>query len=161
MRVLGILLLIALVANVLIKNRERFLQPLRPFNKRWLNPQILKIAGRPKEPYAALKHVGRVSRKAYITPVQAYPTQDGFVIPLPYGTQTDWCRNVLKAEQCLLAYQGKQYQMEQPELIDDIDAFPLLPPDWRWIFRCMGHKNFLQLTTSVMLSVPEPTPVSA
>ena len=87
------------------------------FNKQTLNPTTFKIAGRRSSIYATLKHVGRRSGRAYMTPVVAKPLGDGFVIPLPYDTGVDWCRNVLTAGTCTLNWNEQEYTLEQPEII--------------------------------------------
>jgi hypothetical protein len=54
---------------------------------------FLKIAGGPLRAFSLLKHVGRMSGKAYATPLAAYPLGDGLVIALLYGdaTKVSWC----------------------------------------------------------------------
>jgi hypothetical protein len=68
------------------------------FNKSFLNPLMLRMASRRRTYYAALRHVGRRSGRTYVTPVVAKLASDHtVVIPLPYGADTDWCRNLLAA----------------------------------------------------------------
>jgi hypothetical protein len=68
---------------------------VRVFNKYVLNPSALWIVGRRRMYYGVLHHVGRRSGNPYVTPVVAKMTAEGVIIPLPYGAETDWCRNVL------------------------------------------------------------------
>ena len=71
---------------------------IRRFNRAILNPLMLRVADRFHGTYpAVVHHVGRRSGRRYRTPVVAQPIRGGFVIPLPYGTDTDWCRNVRAA----------------------------------------------------------------
>ena len=75
------------------------LQPLngkiRRFNREIGNPLLLTMSERGGSYPAIIHHLGRSSGRSYATPVVAEPVSDGFVIPLPYGADTDWCRNVL------------------------------------------------------------------
>jgi len=45
-------------------------------------------------------HRGRRSGRVYDTPVLVFPADDGYVIALTYGPDTDWIRNVLAAGGC-------------------------------------------------------------
>jgi deazaflavin-dependent oxidoreductase (nitroreductase family) len=76
---------------------------LRRFTKHVMNPVTLRSAGRGNYQYAALRHVGRKSGRPYVTPLAAEPVGGGFVIPLLYGEDTDWCRNLLAAGKGALA----------------------------------------------------------
>ena len=70
---------------------------VKQFNKHLLNPVMLLLAGRKHWYASAIEHVGRKSGHAYTTPVVAGRVPGGFVMPLPYGTEVDWLRNVLAA----------------------------------------------------------------
>ena len=76
----------------------------------------------------ALHHVGRRSGKPYVTPLSAYPLGDGFVLSAAYP-KVDWCENVLAAGKCTLRWNGKEYALQNPELIpaaEAMKAYPLL-----------------------------------
>ena len=90
---------------------------IRRFNRQRVNPITLRSAGTPSSDYAAITHVGRRSGHVYTNLVRAFPFDDGFVIPLPYGANTDWCRNVLAARACTLRWHGQEYPLEQPEVV--------------------------------------------
>ena len=51
---------------------------------------VLKSAGTPGSTSSVVHHVGRKSGTTYETPIDAVPTDEGFVIALPYGANTDW-----------------------------------------------------------------------
>lgn len=68
------------------------LTAVRRNNKFVLNPVILKRGG---ATVTAVHHVGRRSGKPYVTPVWADRAGRSFFVHLPYGTDVDWCRNVL------------------------------------------------------------------
>jgi hypothetical protein len=61
------------------------------------NRAFLMISGRWFRAYSIVRHVGRTSGRAYQNPVSAYPLGDGFVIPVLYGTQSQWVRNAMAA----------------------------------------------------------------
>ena len=67
--------------------------------------------------YGVIEHRGRRSGKVFRTPVVVKPTRNGFIVPMPYGEGTDWYRNVLAAGGCLIRWNGRDYQVGDPELI--------------------------------------------
>lgn len=77
---------------------------------------------------SALHHAGRRSGRPYVTPLSAYPLGDGFVLAVAYP-YVDWCENVLAAGKCTLAWNGREYALERPEVIpraEAMKAYPLL-----------------------------------
>lgn len=128
---LGLALLLVLFMIALQKLRA-FRDWMRHFNKRILNPAVLNFAGRPSSPYAVVHHVGHHSGRTHSTPVRARPTPEGFIIPLPYGSDVDWCRNVLAAGHCTISWNGNDYPVGEPEVIDAATVLSLVPlPRWR------------------------------
>ncbi len=86
---------------------------------RLLNPIILKLAGkRNVRVYAVIEHRGRRSGRTYTTPVAARRTSDGFMVPMAFGEQADWFRNVLAAGECVIRWNGVAYHVIEPELVD-------------------------------------------
>lgn len=128
---LGLALLMGIFLVALQKLRA-FREWERRFNKRTLNPAVLKLAGRPSSLYAVVHHVGRHSGQTYATPVRVRPTPEGFLLPLPYGSDVDWCRNILAAGRCTISWHGNDYAVREPEVIDLATALSLVPlPRWR------------------------------
>src|SRR5207249_221613 len=115
------------------------------FNKHVLNPLALWIEGRRRMYYGALHHIGRRSRNPYATPVLAKMTAEGVIIPLPYGAETDWCRNVLAAGVCTLTLHGKDYVLTSPEVVPASVAEPLVPSKNAMIWRRVGIQSYLSL----------------
>ena len=122
-----------------------FREKIIRFNKQTLNPATLKIAGRRSSVYATLKHVGRRSGREFMTPVVAKPLGDGFVIPLPYDSSVDWCRNVLAAGTCTLIWNDQEYTLEQPEIIQQSQALKAFPLGSRLLYPAGGIKEYLWL----------------
>jgi hypothetical protein len=77
----------------------------------------LKGAGSPRSATAIPTHIGRRSGGTYRTPLGAHSYGDGFILPLAYGIQTDWCRNVMVAGTCTLAWKALTYTLERPDII--------------------------------------------
>lgn len=94
-----------------------------------LNPLVVKLAGkRYVRAYAVIEHRGRRSGRAYATPVSARPTADGFVVPMAFGEQADWFRNVRAAGECVIRWNGAVYHVVAPELIDEVTGRQALGP---------------------------------
>lgn len=92
---------------------------------RAMKPLVLRSAGSAGASAAVVRHVGRVSGRPYETPVVAMPTDDGFVVALPYGGNTDWLKNVMAAGSATITHDGSEYTVDSPEVvpIDDVERF--------------------------------------
>ena len=115
-----------------------------------LNPVMRKLAGRRHMRMAAeIRHVGRRSGRPYVTPAGARLTGDIFVIPLTFGNQSDWSRNVRAAGSCTIRLEGTEYRAVQPELADRDQAAPVVRaafgPAERAMFRMLGIRQYLLL----------------
>jgi hypothetical protein len=71
--------------------------------------------------YAILRHTGRTSGKRYAIPIVTFQTTDGFVIPLPFGEETQWIRNLF-AGAGGMRWRSRDYRIDRPELVDLDDA---------------------------------------
>ena len=96
-------------------------------SSRALKPMVLKTAGGPGASASVVHHVGRKSGTIYQTPVDAVPTEDGFVIALPYGENTDWLKNVLASGLATVVHDGVTYAVDTPEVVSMADAEHLFP----------------------------------
>jgi deazaflavin-dependent oxidoreductase (nitroreductase family) len=99
---------------------------MRRVNRTFTNPLMRPLAGL-APPLAVVHHVGRKSGEAYRTPVLALSVERGIVTPLPYGTDVDWCRNVVAAGRFELQILGRRVEVENPRIADAETALPLLP----------------------------------
>ena len=114
------------------------------FNKHVLNPAMLLLAGRKHWYAGVIRHTGRRTGKSYATPVVVIPVAgDGFVVPLPYGTEVDWLRNVLAAGKAVVAVDGETSAVIDPEVIDE--AAPLLSDRRRREFARFRVGHYLRL----------------
>jgi deazaflavin-dependent oxidoreductase (nitroreductase family) len=94
-------------------------RPVLAMLTRLFNPMIRKLAGkRHVRAYALIEHRGRRSGRVYATPVAAQRIADGFVVPMAFGEQADWFRNVQAAGECAIRWNGVAYHVVEPELID-------------------------------------------
>ena len=126
---------------------------------RVLNPLIVKLAGRPHVHMAAqLTHTGRRSGRTYTTPVGARRSGAAVLIPLTFGNQSDWSRNVLAAGHCSLRLEGVDYVATEPRLLSPQEADPDVRAGFgrleRHSMRLLGIRQFLRL--SVMPTEPSP-----
>jgi deazaflavin-dependent oxidoreductase (nitroreductase family) len=122
---------------------------MRPMT-RVLDPLIRKFAGRRHFRMAAeIRHVGRESGRAYVTPAGARVRGDVAVIPLTFGNQSEWSKNVRAAGGCSIRIDDQDYAATEPQLVDRAGAGPLLRsafgPIERASFRLLGIKQYLRL----------------
>ena len=115
---------------------------LRWFNKKVGNPAWLRIAGKR---ITKVHHTGRKSGTDYVTPVWAERSGHWLFIPLPYGTDVDWCRNVLADGHCTLERNRIRYKTAAPVIVPAAEATPLLPPGLRRRHRLVGVDSYLRL----------------
>lgn len=117
---------------------------IRTSNKYLLNPIMLRLAGRQHWYASVIEHTGRRSGRRYSTPIVADLVDGHLIIPLPYGTQVDWVRNVLTAGEADIISKGNTYHVVSPELISATQALPELPHDRRRTFERVEISHFLR-----------------
>jgi deazaflavin-dependent oxidoreductase (nitroreductase family) len=116
------------------------------WNKVGLNRLTRRIA--PWAPgFGVVVHRGRHSGRRYLTPVNVFPTADGYRFALTYGPDTDWVKNVLAAGGCELHTRGRAVQLVAPHLYHDERQRGIRPVERR-ILRILKVTDFLSLTTA-------------
>ena len=115
-----------------------------------LNPLIVKRAGRKNFRMAAqVRHTGRRSGRTYVTPVSARLRGDVIVIPLTFGNQSDWSRNVAAAGGCSIRLDDRDYDATEPHFLSREQARELLKPMFspmeRLSFRLLRIRQFIRL----------------
>ena len=95
--------------------------------------------------WTVVRHRGRKSGKLYSTPLAIRPTRDGFVLPLPWGEGTDWCRNVRAAGGGIVHWGGADIEVDSPEIIETAEALPNFDPYMRPMVKLVGIKKFLRV----------------
>jgi deazaflavin-dependent oxidoreductase (nitroreductase family) len=115
------------------------------WNKVGLNRVVRHVA--PLMPGLGLVvHRGRRSGRAYQTPVNVFPAEDGYVIALTYGAEhTDWVKNVQAAGGCELRTRGRVLQLDAPRVYHDETRRGIRAPH-RQVLRLIGVADFLSLT---------------
>src|SRR5215216_1084130 len=128
-----------LFSLVLRYGGPRVRDKIRLLNKRVLNPAMMNLAGRRHWYAAVIRHRGRRSGREYATPVVAVPVAgDVFIIPLPYGEEADWLKNLLAAGRATIEAKGEIYETVEPEVIGAAEASPLLDERHRRTWRRFG-----------------------
>jgi deazaflavin-dependent oxidoreductase (nitroreductase family) len=119
---------------------------VRQWNKVGLNRVTKRIA--PWLPgFGVVVHSGRRSGRRYRTPVNVFPTEDGYVIALTYGPDTDWVKNVLAAGGCELQTRGRSIRLVSPHLVHDERRRGIRPVE-RQILRILDVADFVSLKTA-------------
>jgi hypothetical protein len=117
---------------------------------RLLNPYIRTHAGNAGVPvFGLVRHRGRHSGRVFATPLATRPIPGGFLIPLTFGSRADWCQNVLAAGGCTVRWNGAEFPMVDPEIVEVVR----LPAEIRAAFssperlqlRLMGFSHLLRL----------------
>ena len=132
---------------------------MRPLTK-ILNPLVRKLAGRRHFRMAAqVWHTGRRSGRLYMTPAGVRRRDDVFIIPLTFGNQSDWSRNVRAAGGCSIRLDGQNYSATDPEFLGRREAGPLIraafSPLERATFTMLGIRQFLRLRVDPV-GLPRP-----
>lgn len=117
---------------------------IRTSNKYVLNPVMLRLAGKPHWYASVVRHTGRRSGREFSTPVVIETVGDHLVVPLPYGTDADWVRNVMATGGATVVHKGQTLTVEAPEIIDATRALPLLPTNRRRTFQGAGISHYLR-----------------
>jgi deazaflavin-dependent oxidoreductase (nitroreductase family) len=107
---------------------DAILTKVRHLNRRVFNPRAMRTAGQPGAYASIVRHVGRNSGASYETPVVAVPTDEGFLVVLPYGTRPDWLRNLLSAGGGVLVSEGAEHAVESLEVVPLCNRLADLPP---------------------------------
>src|SRR5690606_4569158 len=128
---------------------------MRRVNRVFTNPLMRTIAWI-VPPLAIVHHVGRRSGRGYRTPVLAFPSAKGFVIPLTYGRDVDWARNLLAAAGGELEQGGRRVALRNPRIVDFEAAERGLPPPARAFFRALDLPGYVLLDRREGRAKPRP-----
>src|SRR5215472_9591949 len=103
----------------------------------------LKTAGTGDAYASVVRHVGRTSGKSYETPVHAVAINGGFAIALPYGSSSDWVKNVLAGGTAAIVYSGRTYSVDEPKIVPLAEATLSFTSRDRLAHRLFGVKECL------------------
>jgi len=144
---------IQLLVTVAVRTKfPPFINAMRRLNRSMINPRMMERAGKAGSYAAVIRHRGRNTGAPYATPVLAEPTDEGFVVPLPYGTHVDWLKNVLASGEAAIEHDGTTYSVDHPELIPSAVAEPHVPAEFQERLRFYGVDHYLR----VRIAVDEP-----
>lgn len=123
-------------------------------------PLALRIARTGIIPFwGVVRHRGRRTGKSYATAIAVRPTTDGFVLPLPWGEGTDWCRNLRAAGGGIVRWDGAEIEVNDPEVIDTAEALPAFNTVMRPLVRLLRIKKFLRVRHAYGTDAVGPSPV--
>jgi len=125
--------------------RSKFIDGIRIFNKTIFNRITLRLTESGKGPFSIICHIGRQSGRTYRTPVFASYNGETIIIPLSYGENVDWLRNILAQGGCEIIHKKKRMSATNPEVIDSAIALTLLPEKRREVFERFNLKKFVRL----------------
>ena len=97
--------------------------------------------------FGLVVHRGRRSGREYQTPVNVFQADDGFVIALTYGADTDWVKNVQAAGGCELRTRGRVLRVGSPRVYHDETRHGIRPLE-REMLRLLGVADFLSVKTT-------------
>ena len=110
------------------------------------NPLALPVARLGVIPlWGVVRHRGRKSGRMFATPIAVAATSDAFVIPLPWGERTDWCRNIVAAGGGTIRYRGSDYLVRDPQVVSVDVARSAFPAPIRAIIPLTGIQRFLRV----------------
>jgi deazaflavin-dependent oxidoreductase (nitroreductase family) len=115
---------------------------LRHVNRVFTNPVLGAIAWL-VPPLAVVHHVGRRSGRAYRSPVVAMGDASGYVIPMTYGRDVDWARNLLAAGGGELERMGRRVRLRNPRIVGFSEAEERLPAPVRPLFRMANLPGYV------------------
>jgi deazaflavin-dependent oxidoreductase (nitroreductase family) len=115
---------------------------MRRINRVFTNPLMRTVAWL-VPPLAVVHHVGRNSGRAYRTPVVAFPSAKGFVIPMTYGLDVDWARNLVAAHGGEIEQRGQRVALRNPRTVAFDAAEKQLPAALRQVFRAIDLPGYV------------------
>lgn len=140
--------LIALGGGFLLGMRMKIpfvVNGIRRMNRAVMNPRQMKTAGTPGAFAAVIRHVGRKSGKQYETPIGVTASEDGFLVALPYGPNTDWMKNLMAAGSATIVYEGETIAVDQPRVLPIDTMMHAFKPSDRRSFGAFGVSDCLVL----------------
>jgi deazaflavin-dependent oxidoreductase (nitroreductase family) len=117
---------------------------MRRVNRVFTNP-VMGVFAWLVPPLALVHHVGRKSKRPYRTPVVAFRSAAGFVIPMTYGRDVDWARNLLSAHGCQLERMGRRFTLCNPRIVAFKAAQSHLPAAVRPFLRTANFPGYVVL----------------
>ena len=124
-------------------NRRRAARFNRTVANKLVGPVLTRMPG-----FGAVHHVGRRSGREYRTPVKLFRDGDTYLVSLPYGSESDWVKNVIAAGGCELQTRGRRVQLIGPQVFIDREQ-RMVPAPIRAVLKRVGAVEFLALEPAV------------
>ena len=121
---------------------------LTSYHKHVTNPVMVRFFSGRSQHAALIEHVGRKSGTKFQTPVTAHRAEDTIIVPLPYGTEVDWLRNLQAAGHGVVKLENRSFTVLDPEVVPVERVRPLLPPFVARIVRMHDTEHALVLQLS-------------
>lgn len=137
-------LAIAIVLGWRVKS-PLVLGPVIGFSRAIVNPRQMRTAGTAGASTSVVRHRGRKSGRAYETPVDAVPVEGGFLIALPYGSRSNWLRNVLASGSATILRDGRSHEVDRPELLPMAEVAAHFSPSDQRGFRLLRVDECLRV----------------
>ena len=115
---------------------------LRRVNRAFTNPLFGTFAWL-VPPLAVVHHVGRRSGHRYRTPVVAFRSSAGFVIPMTYGRDVDWARNLVGAKGAEIERGGRRIAVRNARIVGFDEAAARLPAAARPVFQAADLPGYV------------------
>lgn len=125
---------------------------LARFNRVATNRVMRPVAGR-LPMMALLLHVGRTSGHTYRTPVNCWLDDQAALVPLAYGRDTDWMKNVDAAGGGVIVARGREHPVGRPVVVGP-EAAELVPGVVRLFLIVIDAAEFAEFP---LLSPAPPT----
>ena len=121
--------------------RDVMSHDLRGFVTHRFNPLVIRLglAGGRRSPWAIVEHVGRTSGTTYRTPILPMVTGAHAFIPLTYGMDVHWVKNVKAAGHCRIQLHETILELDEPAIIGASEN-PVVPPSLRGAMDRSGRK---------------------
>lgn len=97
--------------------------------------------------FGVVLHQGRRSGRSYRTPVNVFRQPRGYVVALTYGPDSDWVKNVVAGDGCVLQTRRRRMRLVDPQMIHDPTRHDM-PPVIRQILRQLRVTDFLYLAVA-------------
>lgn len=152
-----VVLTVAVATGVVLGLRTgnpRVRRGTRRLNRAVINPRYLRTAGRAGERHSVVRHRGRRTGRPHETPVGATRSEDGFVVPLPYGPGTDWVRNLQAAGVGSVVHDGREHPVTSPQVVPIADVLQRFGRSEQVGIRIVGIREALVVRDDAAVGAP-------
>jgi deazaflavin-dependent oxidoreductase (nitroreductase family) len=122
------------------------LQFLRPFTVNVFNRFSRLFAGW-LPGFGLLLYRGRTTGREYRTPMNVFRRGEEYVFALTYGSEVQWVKNIMAADECRLVTRGRTLRLIGPRLFHDPQR-SLMPAFVRPFLGFMRVTEFLRMRIS-------------